>query len=76
MSDSFSIDMRNRWPLAKALAYVKDLPQPKQPSLTWLIEQMPEGVVIEFPRITETYRDLNAPKDLRFDKLLENDLTE
>jgi hypothetical protein len=52
--------MRNRWPLPKAMDYVKDRPQPKQFSLTWLMSQLPEGVTIEFPRVTETFVDLNA----------------
>lgn len=60
MSDSFSIDLSNRWPLAKALEYVKDRPQPEHFSLTWLMNQLPDGVLIEFPRTTETFRDLNA----------------
>lgn len=58
--NSFSIDLSNRWTLDKALAYVKDRPQPEHFSLTWLINQLPAGVSIELPRITETFRDLNA----------------
>lgn len=56
MSDnSFSIDLRNRWTLEQALAYMANRPQPEHPSLTWLMEQLPEGVTIEFPRITEIF---------------------
>ena len=63
MKDSFSINMRERWSLGQALDYVKDRPRPKHAGLTWLINQLPKGVVIEFPRVTETYPDLNAQNE-------------
>ncbi len=65
MSDTFQIDLSNRWPLQKAMEYVKDLPHPKQFSLMWLMNQLPEGVSIEFPRTTETFVDLNAREETK-----------
>ena len=62
MKGDIQIDLRNRWTLEQAMEYVKDREQPEHFSLTWLIGQLPDGVGIEFPRVTETYPDLNAEK--------------
>lgn len=58
---TITINMRERWTPERALAYVQGRERPAGGfTLTWLIEQLPAGVVVELPRVTTVWVDLNA----------------
>jgi hypothetical protein len=65
-ADNITIKMGHRVTLEEAWAYIQEqgIGLPKPCGLTGLINALPDGWYIVFPRITETYPDLNwKPKE-------------